>query len=172
MDLSIKRRGHISIFLVTVLSLLIVVNLAFIWINSAKVSTESNESSKEIAEVIAEKTVKDYDKITDKEQKKHVAETNAKVRSLAHFTEFIPLGLLVFLLLLCIFEGCIYKGYLAFLIVASLGAGMLFGLLDEIHQIFVEGRAFEVKDILIDTLGASIGVVAGVILNLVFRKKA
>jgi VanZ family protein len=35
----------------------------------------------------------------------------------------------------------------------------LYAVTDEIHQTFVSGRSAEVRDVLIDTIGASIGVV-------------
>ncbi len=46
----------------------------------------------------------------------------------------------------------------------SLGLTVLCAIGDEIHQIFVPGRAFQLSDILIDSIGAVIGIVTYLIL--------
>jgi VanZ family protein len=47
---------------------------------------------------------------------------------------------------------------------------VLLAILDEIHQIFVPGRSAEVRDVLIDTLGAcfGLGIVWGA--NMIIKK--
>ena len=74
-------------------------------------------------------------------------------RSIAHALEYCGLGLLLF--------NAIYhttkqpKILLPFLI------GALYSVTDEIHQIFIEGRAFQFIDIAVDALGSAVGVAAG-----------
>lgn len=36
--------------------------------------------------------------------------------------------------------------------------GMGYAILDEIHQLFIDGRAGQVRDVLIDTIGIALGV--------------
>jgi VanZ family protein len=42
-------------------------------------------------------------------------------------------------------------------LVASAGLALAYGLSDEIHQLFVPGRSFEVADLVADALGAALG---------------
>jgi len=43
----------------------------------------------------------------------------------------------------------------------------LYAVSDEVHQIFVPGRAFAVGDIIIDTLGAALGIIVIYFKNLI-----
>ena len=54
------------------------------------------------------------------------------------------------------------------LVLLSLLICFLYACSDEIHQLFVPGRSGEARDVLIDTLGACLGVS---FYYLVFRKK-
>ncbi|MBR3802188.1 MAG: VanZ family protein [Clostridia bacterium] len=74
-------------------------------------------------------------------------------RSIAHGLEYCGLGLLLF--------NAIYqttkqpKMLLPFII------SVFYSLTDEIHQIFIEGRAFQFIDLAVDALGSAVGVAAG-----------
>lgn len=160
-DISMKKRTARQSVLAVFLILTIMFNLAFIWLNSAKVSKESAKTSRKISETIVKKTVKNYDSLPKKEQNKHIKNLNTKVRSFAHFAEFIPLGLFLFLLVLCFFVSEDFKKILGFAIAVALALSVLSALGDEIHQIFVKGRAFEFKDIVTDSLGALLGIIIG-----------
>lgn len=75
------------------------------------------------------------------------------VRKAAHIVAYFALGILLFNLL---------KEYdlgVKTMIFISIGIAMLYACTDEIHQMFVPGRSGEVRDILIDTAGAALGVV-------------
>jgi VanZ family protein len=76
------------------------------------------------------------------------------IRSIAHYVEFLFLGLLLALRF--------SKLTFAYL----LGTAVL--LIDEIIQIFVPGRAFEVKDLLID----SFGLLTGLLIIFLFTLKS
>ena len=71
-------------------------------------------------------------------------------RSLAHFLEYCGLAALL---------------YNAFLqtcgkpkILPSFATTVLYCISDEIHQIFIPGRAFQITDMLVDAAGAAIGL--------------
>ncbi len=74
----------------------------------------------------------------------------AIVRSFGHFSEFCVLGFLTF--------NCIYafkeqtKPFLSIIL------SWLYAWTDEIHQIFIPGRAFQISDLLIDLSGIILGV--------------
>lgn len=79
------------------------------------------------------------------------------IRKLAHATEFCILSIL-----LANAINVTFKSKYTWLF--ALGTTIIYGVSDEIHQIFVEGRACQFKDMLIDSLGA----LAGVIIWLIF----
>ena len=67
------------------------------------------------------------------------------VRKLAHFTEYLVLGILVL-------NACKYNNVKDMLKLSILIC-ILYALGDEIHQLFIRGRSGEILDVLIDTLG-------------------
>lgn len=77
------------------------------------------------------------------------------LRKCAHFTEFMILGVLSSIALKYMKVG--YKG------AVGLGYCVLIASLDETLQLFVSGRAGRVQDVLIDSAGAFVGIVAVVI---------
>ena len=77
-------------------------------------------------------------------------------RSIAHALEYCGLGLLLF--------NALYHTAQKPLIIPSFVIGVFYALTDEIHQLFIEGRAFQFTDILIDAIGGAFGVAAGYII--------
>lgn len=79
------------------------------------------------------------------------------LRSIAHCLEFMGLSVLIF--------NAVYVTWFLKLtpIIAFLGT-VLYAITDEIHQIFVPERAFQISDILVDSTGALIGVIASFII--------
>ena len=74
------------------------------------------------------------------------------VRKAAHICAYFILGILIFNLL---------KEYdlgVKKMIFASIAIAMLYACTDELHQMYVPGRSGEVRDVLIDTAGAAVGV--------------
>ena len=88
------------------------------------------------------------------------------LRSIAHCLEFMGLSVLIF--------NAVYITWFLKLtpIIAFLGT-VFYAITDEIHQIFVPERAFQISDILVDSTGALIGVVASFIIlkTILFIKK-
>ena len=75
------------------------------------------------------------------------------VRKAAHISAYFVLGILICSLL---------KEYhlrIKHLVIASIALAMLYACTDELHQMFVLGRSGEVRDVLIDTAGAAVGVI-------------
>lgn len=79
------------------------------------------------------------------------------LRSIAHCLEFMGLSVLIF--------NAVYVTWFLKLtpIIAFLGT-VFYAITDEIHQIFVPERAFQISDILVDSTGALIGVIASFII--------
>lgn len=92
---------------------------------------------------------------------------NTVVRETGHIVEFAVFSLPVFIFF-STFKISIKRGYYLSLVFCALYAAS-----DEIHQIFVEGRAYESLDIAADVLGALIGLtVLRFILAGFFKKNA
>lgn len=100
--------------------------------------------------------------LSDQEKEKVLKYLVFPVRKCAHLSLYLILGILVISLL---------REYMVIntkLVLLSLLICFLYACSDEIHQLFVPGRSGEVGDVLIDTLGACLGVS---FYYLVFRKK-
>ena len=79
---------------------------------------------------------------------KNISLLTLVIRKLAHFSEYLVLGLLIY----NYFKDCDKKIYSSILICFA------YAISDEIHQLFVSGRSFQIGDIIIDTIGAIIGI--------------
>ena len=79
------------------------------------------------------------------------------VRNVAHFLEYFILGVLCSTL-------CKKKRDFWWVLVFCI----IYAISDEVHQIFVKGRVFQILDIMIDSFGAFIGIV---LCRLIFDKK-
>ena len=87
------------------------------------------------------------------------------IRKLAHATEFFSLAVLLFNAIYVTFK---HKMTWAF----ALCVAILYAISDEIHQLFVEGRACQLKDVLIDSSGAIVGILISlIILKLINSRK-
>lgn len=114
------------------------------------------ESSR-LSDGVIEKTIGNIYKITHKDTTpEKLAEIKQKythiVRKTAHFTIYLILGLLVSTLLKE------YNLKTKQIIIYSILICMTYAISDEIHQIFVIGRSGELKDVLIDTCGSTVGI--------------
>ncbi len=81
-----------------------------------------------------------------------VEKFNHIVRKNAHFFAYLVLGILMVNLL----RRVGIKGFKVF--VLALAICILYAISDEVHQLFVPGRGAQVKDVLIDSAGAMVGV--------------
>lgn len=128
--------------------ILLVFWMALIFFLSAQIANDSTETTNFVIDIlyklykglnIGNLSVLDFTEIVFK-----------PVRKLAHFSEFAILGILIYL------NVKEYKKNRVVLFALVLSA--LYALSDEIHQIFVPGRACTFVDMCIDTSGALIGI--------------
>lgn len=78
---------------------------------------------------------------------------NHVVRKNAHFFTYLILGILMM-------NAMRRSGMSGYKVLAqSMGLCALFAISDEVHQLFVLGRGAQVKDVLIDSVGAIVGVI-------------
>ena len=146
-----KNQTNTKLLLLRILlSLLILANMALIFRFSHQDGTASGETSKQVTTVVAQTTIKDFEKKDEAEQTKIVTELNIPVRTLAHMAEFGALGALTLLLLLT------WKRYPFVKYLAAVAFAFVYACIDEWHQKLVGGRAAQWIDIAYDTLGAAI----------------
>ncbi len=87
----------------------------------------------------------------------HIQIDEGILRTVAHGLEFMGLSVLLFNAVYATWEKKLTP------LIAFLGT-VCYAVTDEIHQIFVPDRAFQISDILVDSTGAIIGVVASFII--------
>ena len=78
------------------------------------------------------------------------------IRKSAHIFAYFILGILMFNALWRIKFSKLTSGWPA---ISSITICTLYAASDELHQLFISGRSGEVRDIIIDSIAASIGVV-------------
>ena len=93
-----------------------------------------------------------------------VDEAEAVIRKLAHFTEYMLVGLLsLWIWLLWKAKRLRYSAFVLAQLVISAS-------LDEFHQYFVPGRYASIRDVLIDTAGGLTGMLLVLLISLCIRK--
>ncbi|MDD4756454.1 MAG: VanZ family protein [Prolixibacteraceae bacterium] len=121
--------------------------MALIFNLSSQVAMQSNELSTGITEVIV-KTVQKIAPKADFDLKSF----NHMLRKNAHFFAYLVLGILVLTALRRSgATGCRS-------VALALGICVLYAISDEVHQLFVPGRGGQVKDVIIDSAGAGVGI--------------
>lgn len=133
----------------TVLCVLIVLNMAVIYLFSSQSGEQSSQTSSQVTQTVATVVVKDFEEKDIPEQQKIVEQLHTPVRKIAHMAEFGSLGLLAFLLLLTVRKWNCFAKY-----GISLLYTFLYACTDELHQVFSDSRGPQFTDVLIDTSGA------------------
>lgn len=124
--------------------------LALIWMCmifsfSAQESGESSEVSGAFSNQIVSAAGKFFHlNLDDEELRRLAAAIETPVRKAAHMTEYAVLSILIYI---CLEK---WKHAIAF--------AALYAASDELHQLFVPGRAGRLGDVMIDSAGAVLGV--------------
>ena len=130
-------------FIVLILWMIVIFSFS-----SADANKSTGTSDKVITTMIEIK-----DKITNNETPNNEKEIIVKnssfyIRKLAHITEYLILGFLMFNLLnQCSVTNIYY----------AIGLSILYSCTDEFHQLFISGRSGSIRDVLIDSIGILIG---------------
>lgn len=132
-------------------AILAVIWMVVIFSFSARPGEESEDQSIKAGMVVCHIFVPGFDNMSE-EQQVHMAQTiDYPVRKTAHATEYALLAGLVL--------GTVTAGVINIRCVAiSAFITILYAATDEFHQLFVPGRSTQVKDVLIDSCGAVIGM--------------
>lgn len=143
--MTVKRKIHIAVSW-----LLVLLCMVIIFLLSAQAADESQALSDSFI-------LKIFEYIG-------VVFSSELIRTTAHALEFMGLSVLIF--------NAVYVTWRhRFTFLFAFSGTVLYAISDEIHQIFVEGRAFQLSDILVDSTGAFIGALASfVILKIILYK--
>lgn len=146
------------------LMVLTVLWLSVIYGFSGENSDTSDSTSSAVTEAILDITVSDFSELPEGDRKDMVDKYNRPVRKLAHFSEYTLLGVLISLIYLC-HDFRTWR-----LFVFSAISCILLATADEIHQIFVPGRACRFTDVLIDSSGSVLGILIVFLFLFLFKK--
>ena len=89
--------------------------------------------------------------LSDDERENAINYLVVPVRKGAHVSVYLVLGILVFSFI-SEFMVLSYKS-----ILLAIGISFLYACSDEVHQLLVPGRSGQILDVILDTLGASVG---------------
>jgi len=162
-----RKNAFILLYWATVILWLLV-----IFSLSSQPGTKSNDLSKSVTKQIIKATGKVIVPNTAintaiKPRKNLINKLNNLFRKYAHGVVYLVLGMLV----INAFAVSEIRGCKAFIF--SLIFCLIYAASDEIHQLFVPGRGAKETDVLIDALGAVIGMlVYNIICRLFYRKKS
>lgn len=147
-------------------TILLIIWMIVIFMFSNANSTSSQKTSDTVTKKVIETTSKvTHTKVNKKDEEKMIKDYRVLIRKTAHFTLYLILGVLVFLT----FNS---YGISKRIIIYSILFCFVYAISDEVHQLFSSGRSFEIRDILIDTLGGSTGtLITYKINNILLNKK-
>ena len=135
-----------------VMAALLVLWCILIFALSAEPANKSSNTSGELTRAVFSIFYPDFNEMGIETQNTIISEASFIIRKTAHFSLYLILGLLSFLNLVA------YKLPFTLKPVLSLGFSSAYSVSDEIHQSFVPGRSCELRDVLIDILGAIFGI--------------
>lgn len=135
-----------------ILMLMIIIVCSTIFKFSSDGASTSSKKSRAVSKGIIY-TFLDGRNMSEEEMEEKVQVIEKGVRKLAHFSIYLLLGIL---LMLCCGT---YKIENAVRFDISVMLAFLYASSDEFHQLFVPGRSSEIRDVCIDTIGATIGII-------------
>lgn len=142
--MTVKRKIYISISWILVAAAMI-----FIFYMSSRIASESQAMSDSVLQKVFELIGIEFSSFI--------------IRKGAHTLEFMGLAMLIF--------NAVYATWqLRITPIIAFAGTVLYAVSDEFHQNFVEGRACQLRDVLIDSNGALIGILISIIILLIIRK--
>lgn len=162
----VTRRSRRMRLAKTIASILITLSImTAIFLFSAQNSGESGSLSDAVARIIASLFVPGFDTMDDARQLWWVSTLGWPVRKTAHATEYACLA--VSLVMSCWQVHALHhelrggggasRDALVRVGVVAFAIAVLYAASDELHQLFVDGRAGQLQDVLVDASGAAVG---------------
>ncbi len=132
--------------------ILLLACMVAIFLMSAQKGDESTDTSNGVVYYVAKIFVKDFANMSLPEQQDIMNSMSGFIRTAGHFCEFAALGFLSLNALLTFELQFWKKALFSFLF------SVFYAITDEIHQYFVPDRVCDIKDVLVDSLGAATGI--------------
>lgn len=133
---------------------------------SAKPADISEKESRSAGYVIGKLWIPGFEDWTEERQEAFEKQIDYPVRKAAHATEYAILG---FLLCQSIASWRKEKTWMTNAGISWM-AGTVYAVTDEIHQLFVPGRACMLTDVAIDSAGVCTGAAVAVLFYILYRK--
>lgn len=164
------RTGWQKTWVRIVTTLLTAAVMLMIFFFSTENAEQSDNTSGRISLTIIRMIHPEYERLSESLQREIYDATQRIVRKIAHFSEYFMLGFLARLCLESWFGKRERKNrMLAF---TSIGAGLAYACSDELHQMYVAGRAGAWTDVLVDGSGVISGaMLASMLINKSAGKK-
>jgi len=155
----------------TVTTLMTAAVMVMIFLFSMENAEKSDKRSGVISQTVVEVIHPEYADLKPEQQKHIFDSVQHVVRKCAHFTEYMILG---FMIRLCLESWIGHRMKKSrWLVLIGFGAGAAYACSDEIHQLAIDGRSGQMKDVFVDCAGVLAGVAIGtVVVNLVNRRNA
>ena len=131
-------------------------------------SSQTREESSEVSRNVVKKIVDAVSRLTsgsEKDKKELVDSIHNFIRTAAHFAVFALLGVSSVVMFLSNLNGMRTNAF----IVAAVFC-FVYACSDEIHQIFVDGRAFQLSDIIVDSFGSATGILAVILSEKIYLR--
>lgn len=144
-----SKKAVISILLIA----MVVGWMSFIFSLSAEPAEVSSETSGRIVRKICRIIEPEFDELSQKEQFEMTERYQFYIRKTAHFSAYTFLALLTGLAV------CPHTKKYAYRLGGAFIISVLYAISDEIHQYFVPGRSCELRDVLIDSSGVTLGCI-------------
>ncbi len=138
------KKKTIIMWIITVIWMLVI--FSFSANDGPKSASKSKKVTYEIVSIVENKK-------SESEKRERVEEVNPTIRKIAHAIEYAILCILV-IMALKYSNVKVNKIYLIALIIC-----IFYAMTDEVHQLFISGRSGELKDVIIDTGGSTIGLI-------------
>lgn len=139
--------------------LVVILWMALIFYLSSQPAEKSNNLSKRVTKII----IATAEKISPS-LKLSLSRMNHIVRKSAHFIIFMALGILTINMLET------DKKFNTEIVIKSLILCVIYAVFDELHQLFVSGRGAQVKDVVIDAVGSTAGILIYIIRKSLLKK--
>lgn len=147
-----------TIILRVVFLTLLIATLIIIFGFSAQDGDASGNISRKIAEAVINIFNKNSDNIANA-----IKQAEGIIRKLAHFSIYASVGIWTMSLM------STFKTKESLMITISTIAGFIYACTDEFHQYFVNGRMASFMDVIIDTLGATFGVILVMLIIKIYK---
>ena len=135
----------------TVLIIMIIYYSFIIWSFSAQPAVESAGESRNITGFLYDKIAVHIKMFGSMGKAAFISTADKFVRKCAHFALYFVFSLIIYAYVNCFERNDLITILLVFLV------GVIFAVSDEIHQLFVEGRGGQLRDVLIDSSGIMLG---------------